>query len=421
MSKAEAAVQNTAGWLPVARACRLNNIDNNSNFNANDRNVNNHNGLRGIAQHKLRHFFKMRDRLWNHLCSYDNLYIAYKNARKHKTTRDYVLSFEKNLKDNLLLLRSELLLHSYEPRRLVNFIIRDPKTRKISKSDFRDRIVHHALCNIIEPIFEKGFIFDSYANRKGKGSLKAIQRFDFFKRKASRNNMRKCFVLKADIKKYFEKVNHSVLIGIIKKKIKDNHILWLIRKILNNCVGGGGRTKEGMPLGNLTSQFFANIYLNELDQFVKHRLNAKYYIRYVDDFVILDHNKQILERYKEEINYFLKNQLKIELHPDKSKIFLLGESLNFLGFRVFYHHKLLKKSNLRKMRQKYEQLKKDYEDKKADYDRIYGFMEGWSAHSKHANTYKLRKKILDSFSYDFIGEMSTKELNRCLKSQNFKG
>ena len=181
----------------------------------------------------------MRDRLWNRLCSYNNLYLAYKNARKHKTTRDYVISFEKNLKDNLLLLRSELLLHSYRPNPLVNFIIRDPKTRKISKSDFRDRIIHHALCNIIEPIFEKGFIFDSYANRKGKGSLKAIERFDFFKRKSSRNNTRKCFVLKADIRKYFENVNHSVLINIIKKKIKDNNVLGVIRKILNNCVGGG--------------------------------------------------------------------------------------------------------------------------------------------------------------------------------------
>lgn len=181
----------------------------------------------------------MQRDLWQELCSYNNLEIAYKKTRKHKTTKDYVINFEKDLENNILLLRSELLLHSYSPKPLVNFIVRDPKTRKISKSDFRDRVIHHALCNIIEPIFEKGFIYDSCANRKGKGTLKALQRFDFFKRKVSKNDTLKCYVLKADIKKYFESVNHEILFKIVKKKIKDKKVLWLIRKILNNCIGGG--------------------------------------------------------------------------------------------------------------------------------------------------------------------------------------
>ncbi len=181
----------------------------------------------------------MQKDLWKELCSCNNLELAYKKARKHKTTKDYAINFEKDLQNNLLLLRSELLLHCYNPKPLVNFIVRDPKTRKISKSDFRDRVIHHALCNIIEPIFEKGFIYDSYANRKGKGTLKALQRFDCFKRKISKNNTIKCFVLKADIKKYFESVDHEILMKIVKKKIKDNKILWLIRKILNTCAGGG--------------------------------------------------------------------------------------------------------------------------------------------------------------------------------------
>ena len=180
----------------------------------------------------------MQKDLWQELCSYNNLELAYKKARKHKTTKDYVINFEKDLQNNLILLRSELLLHCYNPKPLVNFIVRDPKTRKISKSDFRDRVVHHALCNIIEPIFEKGFIYDSCANRKGKGTLKALQRFDCFKRKISKNNTIKCFALKADIKKYFESIDHEILMKTIKKKIKDNKVLWLIRKILNNCMGG---------------------------------------------------------------------------------------------------------------------------------------------------------------------------------------
>lgn len=182
--------------------------------------------------------------LWNELCSCDNLLLAYKKARKHKTTKQYVVEFEKSLRKNLMLLRTELLLRCYEPKPLVNFIVRDPKTRKISKSDFRDRVVHHALCNIIEPIFEKSFIYDSFANRINKGTLNAIKRFDFFKRKVSNNGKRKCYVLKADIKKYFENVDWNILITILSKSIQDKKIIWLIRKILENLIGGGDAKKE---------------------------------------------------------------------------------------------------------------------------------------------------------------------------------
>lgn len=181
---------------------------------------------------------------------------------------------------------------------------------------------------------------------------------------------------------------------------------------------GGGRNNAGMPLGNLTSQFFANVYLNELDRFVKHKLKARYYIRYVDDFVVLHSNKRLLEDYKNRINEFLNKKLKIELHPDKSKIILLGTRLNFLGFRIFYYHKLLKKSNIRKMRCKLEILKKQYSKAMIDYDVIYDFLEGWLAYARQANTCKLRKAILNKFEDAFSNEISTKEINRCLNFNN---
>jgi len=349
--------------------------------------------------------------LYGALCSYDNLFLAYKKARKHKTTKPYIIEFEKNLKENLLFLRSELLLHCYSPKPLANFTIHDPKTRKISKSEFRDRVVHHALCNIIEPIFEKSFIYDSYANRIGKGTLKALQRFDFFKRKASRNNIEKCYILKADIQKYFENVEHEILLSIIKKRISDKRVIWLIRKILANS----SSQNKGMPLGNLTSQFFANVYLNDFDWFVKTKLKARYYIRYVDDFVIFEADKKKLEFYKEEINVFLKSNLKIQLHPDKSKILRLCNSITFLGFRVFFYHKLLKKSNIKKMKRKLESLAQEYKSHKVDYDSVYDFLEGWTAYAKRANSYKLRRKIASEFEKNFTNEISTKEINRYLK------
>ena len=187
---------------------------------------------------------KPYDNLYPKITDIHNLLLAWKNVRKGKTKRRYVKRFQRNLKDNLNKIQKELLEQTYQPNKLKIFIIRDPKTRKISKSAFRDRVVHHALCNIIVPIFEKSFIYDSHANQIGKGTLKALERFDYFKRKVSKNNTRECFVLKADIKHYFEEVKHDILIGIIKKKIGDEKAIWLIRQILQtpSSVRGGGRT-----------------------------------------------------------------------------------------------------------------------------------------------------------------------------------
>ena len=178
--------------------------------------------------------------------NFENLLLAWANARKGKTKRRYVKRFQKNLEENLTKLQKELINQIYQPREIKMFILRDPKTRKISKSAFRDRVLHHALIRVIEPIFDKTFIYDSCANRKGKGTLKALQRFDKFKRKVSKNNTRECFVLKADIKHYFEEIDHQTLIEIIKRKIKDEKIILLIWKILKaGSFGGGGEHYRG--------------------------------------------------------------------------------------------------------------------------------------------------------------------------------
>src|SRR3989338_10146551 len=159
--------------------------------------------------------------LYTSLTSYENLEKAFDNAKKGKSPLSYVIEFEKNLEENLLLLRYELEGFTYKPKPLRRFIVRDPKTRTIHSSVFKDRIIHHALCNIIEPIFEKRFIYDSYANRLGKGTLKAIERFDYFKKIVSRNNTIRCYVLKADIRKYFENIEHDILLLMIKRQIAD--------------------------------------------------------------------------------------------------------------------------------------------------------------------------------------------------------
>jgi len=337
--------------------------------------------------------------LYKEIISIGNLILAWRKARKGKTKKDYVKEFEQDLIANLFGLHNELKNQTYKPKQLKDFILRDPKTRKISKSTFRDRIVHHALVRIIEPIFDKGFIYDSCANRLGKGNLFAIKRFDIFKRKVTKNgktkgmfnkNQVKGYCLKADIKHYFEEVNHDVLLEIIFRKIKDEKVIWLIKRILTNFPIGGTKNYKGMPLGNLTSQFFANVYLNELDYFVKHKLKAKYYIRYVDDFIILHKSKTQLEEWKIKIDKFLLQKLKLELHLDKSKVIPLSKGVDFVGFRNYYYHRLLRKRNLRKILFKIKRYKQGVLPK----EKMLESFQGWNAYAKWVNSLKLRRSII---------------------------
>ncbi len=345
---------------------------------------------------------KTHKNLYQRLCSEENIALAFQKAQKRKSRKPYVIEYKVNLNENLEALRHQLTEETYNPKPLRTFVIRDPKTRKIRKSYFVDRIVHHAICNILEPIYEKLFIYDSFANRKGRGALKALQRFDIFKRKVSKNNTRNCYILKADIRHYFDEVNHNTLINILNKKISDNKLMKLIWKVLNNH-----SENVGMPLGNMTSQFFANVYLNELDQFVKHELKAKYYIRYVDDFVILHHDKVTLEGYREKIDVFLKENLQLQLHPTKSKILLLERGIAFLGFRNFFYHKLLRKSNIFRMKEKIV--------KAISFDFLCKSLQGWMAYTMQANTYKLRNKLTNLIEFLFPGDISFLELDRLIK------
>ena len=358
--------------------------------------------------------------LYRQVCSIKNLYLAFKKARKQKTQKNYVMDFEKDLANNMARLRHELKSFAYRPKPLKRFSIMDPKSRIIHVSDFRDRIVHHALVNIIGPILEKRFIYDSYAGRIGKGTSGAVFRFDVFKRKVSKNgqlasnhvcnNQIIGYCMKADIKHYFDNVNHELLLKIIERKINDGNVIWLIKQILNNFdapVKG-----KGMPLGNLTSQFFANVYLNELDYFVKHVLKAKYYIRYVDDFVILHSSKMQLGIWQGLSNKYLKEELKIELHPEKSKIIPLANGIDFVGFRNFYHHKLLRKRNIGKMINQIERCKSN----EISYDKLIESFQGWRAYANHANAHTLTKRISSNIQSAFPYEVSCMEVNQLIRA-----
>ena len=244
--------------------------------------------------------------------------------------------------------------------------------------------------------------------------LAAIRRFESFSRKVTLNHRQRAHVLKADVRRYFDTVNHDRLLRVVVRRLKDPRVLWLVRIILSNF-----SVKEqgvGMPLGNLTSQFFANVFLNELDRFVKFHLRARYYLRYVDDFIIMDKSAHLLEDYRYRIDGFLRQELGLRLHPEKSKVISLRQGTAFLGFRVFLHHRLLKGSNLRKFRRKLSQGMLCYGSDRGTYDGIYDFLEGWVAYAKQASTHKLRKRVIKDVEPAFVGEVSTKELDRMLKT-----
>ncbi|MBU0906719.1 MAG: hypothetical protein KKE05_01025 [Nanoarchaeota archaeon] len=232
---------------------------------------------------------KTYNNLYDELISMGNLTLAWRAARKAKTLKEDVADFEENLEKNLLELHYGLKNQAYKPCPLETFVLCDPKTRVISKSAFRDRVVHHALIRTIGDIFEKQFIYDSCAGQKGKGTLFAVKRFDKFSRKVTNNFTGGGFCLKADVKHYFQNIEHEKLMEIIGRRMKDKKVLWLFWRILRNGYSG-----RGLPLGNYTSQFLANVYLNDLDYFVKHDLGVRFYIRYVDDFVLLHESQKKL-------------------------------------------------------------------------------------------------------------------------------
>ncbi|MBI3814370.1 MAG: RNA-dependent DNA polymerase [Nitrospinae bacterium] len=339
--------------------------------------------------------------LFSQITSFENLYLASRKARKGKRLKDNVLIFENNIEDELFRLQEEIILKTYTPGRYREFTIYERKPRKISASPYRDRVVHHALCNIVEPIFEKTFIFDSYACRKDKGTHRVVDRFTEFCRKNE-------YVFKADIKKYFPSIDHKILFKKIKKKIKCKDTLWLIKTIIIHSnpqeevidyFSGDDllepfRRRRGIPIGNLTSQFFANIYLNDLDHYVKEILKCRCYIRYVDDIAILHESKERLWEIKKAIEEYLEKE-RLKLHKDKCLVFSVSIGTDFLGYRIFPTHRLIRKDNSMRFIRKFREMSRLYKKGFISWDNINASVQSWLGHARHADTYGLRRSIFE--------------------------
>lgn len=276
------------------------------------------------------------------IISLENLFVAWQEFVRGKKNKRDVQLFARSLIDNILELHNDLVNNNYRHGQYREFNISDPKPRKISKASVRDRLLHHAIYRILYPFFDQTFIHDSYSCRVNKGTHKAIRRFRSMFLEVSNYNRRTCWVLKLDIRKFFANIDHEILLYILKEYIPDENIIRLLQEIINSF-------GSGLPLGNLTSQLFVNIYMNEFDQFVKHKLQAQYYIRYADDFVILSHSKTELENLIGQIKKFLAEQLKLTLHPNKIILKSFASGVDFLGWVNFSHHRVLRTATKRRM------------------------------------------------------------------------
>lgn len=308
----------------------------------------------------------------------DNLLDAWKEFLKGKKRKSDVQLFQKNLIDNIFSLRDDLIKHTYKHGPYQAFNISDPKPRNIHKATVRDRILHRALYRQFYPFFDKTFISHSFSCRDNKGTHKALDFFRSFFYQTSKNNTKTCWVLKGDIKKFFANIDHNILIKILEKYILDEDILWLLKQVIESfCIKPG----IGLPLGNLTSQLLVNIYLNEFDQFVKHKLKAKYYIRYADDFVLLSSDRTWLEQQIPLIKDFLHQKLHLILHPQKIFIKTIASGIDFLGWVNFFDHKVIRTSTKRRL------IKRIKDNSKLE------TIASYRGLLKHGNTYKLRKQI----------------------------
>ena len=309
---------------------------------------------------------------------YHHLYEAYLRARKAKRYHSEVLRFSYRLEGNLIQLQNELMWRTYEVGVYRPFVVHDPKTRQVVALPFRDRVVQQSLNAVLEPVFDRRMIHDSFACRSGKGTHQAARRVSHFLGKPANH-----YYLKADIKSFFRSVNRRILSSLLAEHIDDDGLLWLIARVLDSS------PSAGLPIGNLVSQLFANVYLHELDHLVKHELGVRYYVRYMDDFLIFHANKAVLWDLLAEIRRFLEDELALRLNQ-KTRIDKTSRGVEFVGYRIWRGNKLIKKQSLNRMRRK----ARAWRSGKMKDDRFLASAGSWIGHARDTASHQAVERLL---------------------------
>jgi retron-type reverse transcriptase len=330
--------------------------------------------------------------LFDPALTFSSLMAAHLKGRKGKRFTAEVIQFEMNLEGNLFALARELKTGTYRPGGYREFTIYEPKERLIKAAPYRDRVVHQwYVGNFIKPVFGPAFIFDSYACLEGKGMHRAAYRVQEFLQRAKRA-WEEPYILKCDIKSYFFSIDHDILYNIIAQKIKDPKVLWLTKVILDST------ENPGIPVGSYTSQWFANVYLHQLDMFVKHQLRVKMYARYMDDFVMVLPDKATANHVLEQIRSFLTRELRLELNH-KSQVFPAKNGVNFCGYKIWLTHMKIRTESKRRIKRKLRKFQEKYKAGDMDVDDIRRVLMSWMGYAKHADSYWLIHKILNQFTF----------------------
>jgi retron-type reverse transcriptase len=326
------------------------------------------------------------------IISPENLFAAWRVFKSDKRNKPDVIQFERHLEQNIFRLHRELRDKTYRHGGYYGFWIRDPKLRRIHKATVTDRVLHHAIFTVLNPIFEPTFIPTSFSCRIGKGTHKGVEKVAQMLRAESKNSTRPCFALKCDVRKFFDSVNHEVLTGILERKIKDPDAMWLLKGIVDSF-----SDTKGIPIGNLTSQLFANLYMNEFDQFIKQELKVLRYARYTDDFIIVSRDEAYLASLLPLIRGFLGEKLALELHPNKITIRKYRQGIDFLGYVVLPGHTAVRTKTRKRMFRKMKNRVKQYKKGTIKEETLFGSLRSYMGVLSHADARQLEERLKNDF------------------------
>jgi RNA-directed DNA polymerase len=355
--------------------------------------------------------------LFERITAFDNLLAAARAAVRGKRFRPAPAAFQLDLERNLLRLQAELLDGGYRPGAYRAFWIRDPKRRLISAAPYRDRVVHHAVCRVVEPVFDRSFVFDSYANRRDKGTHRALDRCTQFCRRWG-------YVLKCDVEKFFPSIDHEVLLGLVERKIKCRRTLDLLRTLVaasnpqepavryypGDALWTPFERRRGLPIGNLTSQFLSNVMLDPLDHFVAQNKGRGAYLRFADDFLLFGDDKRALAAWLPRIRRFLAG-FRLSLHPRKCVVLPVRAGVPFLGWRVFPDHRLLRRSTGVRFQRRLKELTSEAAAGTIRLEDVKASIASWIGHLKHGDTWGLRRRLLEAAVFRPGGAPDTEEID----------
>jgi len=330
--------------------------------------------------------------------AFDNLHRAFGGASHGKRDRPEVREFEYHLETRLFEIRDELAAGEYAWGPFHRFWVNDPKRREIRAAPFRDRVVHHALFNVLDPIFRRGFIADSYACIPGRGTHRAVERYRAFVRARAGRGYR----LQGDVKRYFASVDHAVLLGRLERRVGDGRLLNLLGTLVTH---GAERPGCGIPIGSLTSQLFANVYLDALDHFVKERLRVRHYLRYMDDFLLLASDRREARDRLGQVREFLTEQLRLELNPRRVSVAPISEPCDLLGY---VHHAdgrtRVRRRSVRRLWRRVPALGRRVAAREIDPDDARASVASWFGLAAHADAFRLSKSMFTQRDVDNVGK-----------------